>query len=123
MDLTAYIKEMRAAIGHYTKRHGEEPNVLYMTARLMARVEAWVLRSGFVRGAYDYLSGFGMVPGGKLEWFYGLTVKLLDGEGLRWAVAREHVVEDNILKGEGNGDGKKGNSTRTGTVEAALKQH
>ena len=95
-DLTAYIKEMREAIAAYTERHGEEPNVLYMTARLMARVEAWVLRNGFVKGSYGYLSGFGMMPNGHVEWFQGLTVKLLDGEGLRWAVAREHVVDEKI---------------------------
>ena len=102
-DLTAYIKEMREAIAAYTERHGEEPNVLYMTARLMARIEAWVLRSGFVKGSYGYLSGFGMMPSGHVEWFNGLTVKLLDGEGLRWAVAREHILEEETMKGEGSG--------------------
>lgn len=101
MDLTTYIKEMREAIAAYTERHGEEPNVLYMTARLMARIEAWVLRNGFVKGSYGYLSGFGMMPNGHVEWFQGLTVKLLDGEGLRWAVAREHVLEEGTMKGEG----------------------
>lgn len=63
-----------------------------MTARLMARIEAWVLRDGFVSGSYGYKSGFGMMPNGHVEWFSGLAVKLLDGEGLRWAVAREHVI-------------------------------
>ena len=101
MDLTTCIKEMGAAIKAYTERHGEEPNTLYMTARLMARIEAWVLRDGFVQGSYGYLSGFGLVPPGKVTWFSGLTVKLLDGEGFRWAVAREHCVDEKILKGEG----------------------
>lgn len=101
MDLTAYIEQMSAAIEAYTEHHHEEPNTLYMTARLMARIEAWVLRNGFVRGSYGYLSGFGLTPPGKVTWFCGLSVKLLDGEGFRWAVAREHIVDEKILKGEG----------------------
>ena len=101
MDLTAYIEQMSAAIEAYTERHHEEPNVLYMTARLMARIEAWVLRNGFVQGSYGYLSGFGLTPPGNVTWFCGLAVKLLDGDGLRWAVAREHIVDEKILKGEG----------------------
>ena len=108
MDLTTCIKEMGAAIEAYTERHGEEPNTLYMTARLMARIEAWVLRDGFVQGSYGYKSGFGMMPNGHVEWFSGLAVKLLDGEGLRWAVAREHVISAEcrmqsaeLMKGEG----------------------
>ena len=114
MDLTTCIKEMGAAIEAYTERHGEEPNVLYMTARLMARIEAWVLRDGFVQGSYGYLSGFGLVPPGKVTWFCGLTVKLLDGDGLRWAVAREHVISAEcrmqsaeLMKGEGVKSGNK----------------
>ena len=102
MDLTVCIKEMSAAIEAYTERHHEEPNTLYMTARLMARIEAWVLRNGFVQGSYGYLSGFGLTPPGKVTWFCGLAVKFLDGDGLRWAVAREHIVDEKILKGEGN---------------------
>ena len=101
MDLTECVTEMRAAIAAYAERHGEEANTLYVTARLLARIEAWVLRSGFVRGSYGYKSGFGMMPNGHVEWFSGLAVKLLDGEGLRWAVAREHIVDEKILKGEG----------------------
>lgn len=101
MDLTDCITEMQAAIEAYTERHHEEPNTLYVTARLLARIEAWVLRSGFVQGSYGYLSGFGLTSPGKVTWFCGLAVKLLDGDGLRWAVAREHIVDEKILKGEG----------------------
>ncbi|MBQ8357081.1 MAG: hypothetical protein IJX39_04660 [Clostridia bacterium] len=99
MDLNECAKEMSEAIALYAERHGEAPNTLYMTARLLARIEAWVLRDGFVQGSYGYLSGFGLVPPGKVAWFCGLTVKLLDGDGLRWAVAREHIVDEKILKG------------------------
>ena len=95
------LAQMQAAIEAYTERHNEEPNTLYVTARLLARIEAWILRNGFVRGGYGYLSGFGIVPSGKIGWFCGLSVKLIDGDGLRWAVAREHIVDEKILKGEG----------------------
>ena len=99
MDLTAYIKEMSAAIEAYTERHGEEPNTLYVSARLLARIQAWVLQGGFASDSYGYRSGFGLLTGGRLEWFRGLTVKLLDGEGFRWAVAREHVLDEDMRKG------------------------
>ena len=99
-DMALCMAQMQAAIENYTERHNEEPNTLYMTARLMARIEAWVLRTGFVQGSYAYIQGFGVVPPGRVGWFCGLAVKLLDGDGLRWAVAREHVVNEEALKGE-----------------------
>ena len=33
------LAQMQAAIEAYTEHHHEEPNTLYMTARLMARIE------------------------------------------------------------------------------------
>ena len=100
MEWSEYIGTMRIAIERYTERHGEEPNVLYMTAQLMARIQAWLLRCGYAGKDFGYMRGFGMLPSGKIEWFYGLTVKLLDGEGFRWAVAREHVINDAMMKRE-----------------------